>query len=161
MQHFPENKPMHPEKLKRELANFAEDPPEGIQAHALDNSLLHWQASVKGPPNSPYEGGLFFLHLELPESYPIRLPIPRFITKVFHPNISYHGDIGVDMVGQTWTFVYSISKVLLGIQSLLTDPYCDICMESDIAQLYENDREQFDRVAREWTVKYAQLHMSC
>lgn len=164
VQHSPEDKLINSwrnKRLKSELRGILMDPPEGIRARPLDNSLSYWQASIKGPPNCPYEGGLFFLHLEIPKSYPMRPPIPRFITKIFHPNISYHGDIGVDMLGQNWSLALTIPKVLVSIQSLLTDPNCHICMESDIAQLYENDREQFDRVAREWTIKYAQLHMSC
>ena len=164
LQHSPEDNLINSwrnKRLKSELRGILMDPPEGIRARPLDNSLSYWQASIKGPPNCPYEGGLFFLHLEIPKSYPMRPPIPRFITKMFHPNISYHGDIGVDMLGQNWSLALTIPKVLVSIQSLLTDPNCHICMESDIAQLYENDREQFDRVAREWTIKYAQLHMSC
>ncbi len=137
------------------------DPPEGIRACPLDNSLSYWQASIKGPPECPYEGGLFFLHLEIPKSYPMRPPIPKFITRIFHPNVSYHGDIGMDMLAHNWSLALTIPKVLVSIQSLLTDPYCHISMEPEIARLCENDREEFDRIAREWTVKYAQLHMTC
>lgn len=164
VQHSPEDNLVNSwrnKRLKSELRGIIMDPPEGIQARPLDNSLSYWQASIKGPPNCPYEGGLFFLHLEIPKSYPMRPPIPRFITKIFHPNISCHGDIGVDMLGQNWSLALTIPKVLVSIQSLLTDPYCHISMEPDIAQLYESDREQYNRIAREWTIKYAQVHLSC
>ena len=43
----------------------------------------------------------------------------------------------------------TIPKVLISIQSLLTDPYCQVCMEPDIGRLYHKDRQMFDAVARD------------
>lgn len=45
------------------------DPPEGIRAVALDNHLCHWQATILGPAGSPYEGGKFFLYIQIPYGY--------------------------------------------------------------------------------------------
>ena len=49
----------------------------------------------------------------------------------------------------------TIPKVLISIQSLLTDPYCQVCMEPDIGRLYHKDRQMFDAVARSWTWRFA------
>ena len=46
-------------------------------------------------------------------------------------------------------------KVLISIQSLLTDPFTDVCMEPEIGSLYTHNRPMFDAVARKWTWKYA------
>ena len=147
--------------LKSELKGLIMDPPDGIRACPLDSSLSYWQASIKGPPDSPYEGGLFFLHLEIPKSYPMRPPVVKFTTRIFHPNVNYHGDIGMDALRHNWSLALTIPKVLVSIQSLLTDPYCHISMEPEIAEFCEKERDGFDIIAREWTVKYAQLHLTC
>ena len=88
-------------------------------------------------------------------SYPMRPPMVRFITKIFHPNISRHGDIGLDSIHHNWSLALTISKVLISIQSLLTDPFCYVCMEPQIGALYRKNRAEFDRIARLWTWKYA------
>lgn len=44
------------------------DPPEGIAAAPLDGKCCHWQASVTGPVDSPYEGGVFYLYIQVPYS---------------------------------------------------------------------------------------------
>ncbi|CAH2209032.1 jg20319, partial [Pararge aegeria aegeria] len=44
------------------------DPPEGIAATPLDLKGCHWQASVTGPVGSPYEGGVFYLYIQVPYS---------------------------------------------------------------------------------------------
>ncbi|XP_046356638.1 uncharacterized protein [Haliotis cracherodii] len=142
-------------RLRSELKTLKTDPPEGIQATPLDRHCCHWQASITGPQGSPYEGGIFLLYLQIPQSYPMRPPKVRFITKIFHPNISRHGDVGLDSIHHNWSLALTISKVLISIQSLLTDPYCAICMEPRIGGLYQHNRAEFDRIARLWTWKYA------
>ncbi|XP_044765179.1 uncharacterized protein LOC123321576 [Coccinella septempunctata] len=142
-------------RLMTELRVMKSDPLDGIQAEPLDDCACHWQATLEGPAGSPYEGGLFFLFIKVPESYPLTPPIVRFITKIFHPNVSRHGDIGIDSIHQNWSLALTMSKLLISIQSLLTDPFCDVCMEPDICDLYINNRKAFDKQARKWTAKYA------
>ncbi|GFV54122.1 ubiquitin-conjugating enzyme E2 5A [Trichonephila clavipes] len=145
-------------RLRNELKSLHTDPPEGIEALPLDEMCFHWQASIAGPVDSPYEGGLFYLYLQVPSSYPMSPPTVRFITKIFHPNVSRHGDIGIDSIHDNWSLILTISKILISIQSLLTDPYCDVCMEPEIGNLYQANRAAFDGIARLWTLRYAMLH---
>lgn len=117
-------------RLRSELRWMRLDPLEGIDATPLDWPCFHWQATIAGPAGSPYEGGLFFVYIQIPYSYPMAPPIVRFVTKIFHPNISRHGDIGIDSIQHNWSLALTISKVLISIQSLLTDPYCDVSCDA-------------------------------
>lgn len=114
-------------RLRTELRTMRNDPLDGIDAKPLDTFCGHWQATIEGPAGSPYEGGLFFLYIQVPSTYPLHPPNIRFITKIFHPNVSRHGDIGIDSIHHNWSLALTISKLLISIQSLLTDPYCDVC----------------------------------
>lgn len=38
----------------------------GIRAFPLDEKLARWQASIVGPPDSPYAGGTFYLYINIP-----------------------------------------------------------------------------------------------
>lgn len=53
-------------RLRSELKSLKIDPPEGIEATPLDQMCCHWQATITGPVGSPYEGGLFYLYLQVP-----------------------------------------------------------------------------------------------
>ncbi|CAF0997074.1 unnamed protein product [Rotaria magnacalcarata] len=157
---FENNRQMQPtlwrhRRLQSEIRALRDDPPDGIRAEPLDSSCCHWHASIWGPSSSPYEGGIFYLYLHIPQSYPMIPPIVRFITKIFHPNINIHGDIGLDSFGSNWSLALTISKVLISVQSLLSDPYAHICMNRQAADLYMNDREQYEQKARQWTWTYA------
>jgi ubiquitin-conjugating enzyme E2 D len=49
-----------------------------------------------------------------------------------------------------------VSKVLLSICSLLTDPNPDDPLVPEIAQTYKTNRARYEETAREWTRKFAQ-----
>lgn len=142
-------------RLRSELKMLRNDPPEGIAATPLDAKCCHWQASVTGPVGSPYEGGVFYLYIQVPYTYPMSPPVVRFLTRILHPNVSRHGDVGIDSVHHNWSLALTISKVLISIQSLLTDPYTQVCMEPELGELYVRDRPKFETLARRWTWRYA------
>uniref|UniRef100_A0A1L8DT91 E2 ubiquitin-conjugating enzyme n=1 Tax=Nyssomyia neivai TaxID=330878 RepID=A0A1L8DT91_9DIPT len=141
--------------LRSEVMCLKTGAAEGIDAVPLDNQLSHWQGSILGPPGSPYEGGKFFLYIVIPQSYPMLPPTVRFLTRIVHPNVSRHGDVGIDIIQHNWSLALTISKILLSVQSLLTDPFTEICMEPALGRLYEGDRSKFEALARNWTWKYA------
>ncbi|XP_075981511.1 modifier of rpr and grim, ubiquitously expressed [Anticarsia gemmatalis] len=142
-------------RLNIEVKMLRNDPPEGIAARPLDAKSCHWQASVTGPVGSPYEGGVFYLYIQVPYAYPMSPPVVRFLTRILHPNISRHGDVGIDSVHHNWSLALTISKVLISIQSLLTDPYTAVCMEPELGEMYVRDRARFESLARTWTWRYA------
>lgn len=95
---------------------------EGISAFPVSDNLFHWIATLQGAPNTFYEGLEYKLSIEFPQEYPYSAPDVRFITPCFHPNVDSHGAICLDILKEKWSAVYSLSKILLSIQSLLGNP---------------------------------------
>lgn len=113
-------------RLRGDVRSIYLEASEGIDAVPLDSQETHWQASIIGPSGSPYEGGKFFLYITIPYSYPMLPPRVRFLTKIVHPNVSRHGDVGIDIIQHNWSLAITISKLLLSVQSLLTDPFTQV-----------------------------------
>ncbi|KAJ4461458.1 putative Ubiquitin-conjugating enzyme E2 4 [Paratrimastix pyriformis] len=144
-------------RIRKELLDLRKDPPVNCSAGPLDeNDLFHWQATIMGPPDSPYAGGVFFVNIHFPTDYPFKPPKVAFTTKVYHPNININGSICLDILRDQWSPALTISKVLLSICSLLTDPNPDDPLSPEIAHVYKADRARYEHTAREWTRKYAQ-----
>ena len=108
-----------------------------------------------GPEDSPYSGGVFFLNIVFPPDYPFKPPKVTFTTKIYHANINANGSICLDILKDQWSPALTISKVLLSISSLLTDPNPDDPLVPEIATLYKNNRSQYDSTARDWTQRFA------
>lgn len=116
-------------KLRR-LRNEIHETTDGIDIVGIDSQLVHLQASIVGPSGSPYEGGKFFLYIVVPQCYPMFPPTVRFLTKIAHPNVSRHGDVGIDIIQHKWSVALNIPKILLSVQSLLTDPFTEVSGKS-------------------------------
>merc|ERR1712183_490134 len=120
-----------------------------------DNMLLEWEAIIEGPENSPYEKGKWKLSMSFPERYPMEAPQLRFETPIAHPNVGEDGDICLDILDSEWTPGMKIEKVLLSLISLLTDPNPDSPMREDLASLYSEDFEEYEKEIRQHTDTYA------
>jgi ubiquitin-conjugating enzyme E2 D/E len=143
-------------RINKEYTEFTKDPPSNCSAGPEnEDDIFHWKATMTGPEDSPYEGGVFFLDINFPQEYPFKAPTVHFLTRIYHPNINSNGGICLDILKDQWSPALTISKVLLSICSLLTDPNPNDPLVPEIARLYKSNIEKFDNNAREWTKKYA------
>ena len=138
-----------------EMGKFYQEDPS-IKAYIThDDSIYKWTAEIHGTRGSPYENGKFLLSIDFPKNYPFSAPLINFITKIYHCNINTSGGICLDILKEQWSPVLTISKVLLSIQSLMNEPNPNDPLMPDIADLYINERETYNKNAREYTKKYA------
>jgi len=142
-------------RIQKELMDLQKDPPTSCSAGPAGADLFHWQATIMGPSDSPYAGGVFFVNIHFPPDYPFKPPKVNFQTKVYHPNINSNGSICLDILKEQWSPALTISKVLLSISSLLTDPNPDDPLVPEIAHLYKSQRTRYEETATAWTQKYA------
>ena len=134
------------------------DPPPGISAR-LENKddLTTWRAEIVGPPDSPFEDGVFELAIKFSSRYPIEPPSCRFISSPapHHPNIDASGRICLDTLKSppagTWSPAVSLSSLLLSLRALLGEPNPDDGLVAEISQQYRLHPKQWREQAKQQT----------
>ncbi|KAI7892350.1 ubiquitin-conjugating enzyme E2 [Mucor mucedo] len=142
-------------RISKELRDLERDPPTSCSAGPVGSDFFQWQATMIGPDDSPYQGGIFNLSITFPTDYPFKPPKISFTTKIYHPNINSNGSICLDILKDQWSPALTISKVLLSVCSLLTDPNPDDPLVPELAYIYKTDRPRYEATAADWTQKYA------
>ncbi len=143
-------------RIRKELEEVQRDPPAGCSCGPVrEDDIYNWEGVLMGPADSPYAGGIFKVGIQFPTDYPYKAPKVFFLTKIYHPNINSAGGICLDILKDQWSPALMISKVLLSILSLLTDPNPEDPLVPDIARQYKTNRVAYDMKAREWTMLYA------
>ena len=74
--------------ISRQLAALAKNPIAGVSASPVEDDFFNLNVTLLGPPDSPYEGGVFRLAIRIPAEYPSKPPAVVFTTKIYHPNIN-------------------------------------------------------------------------
>ncbi|KAF7325555.1 Ubiquitin-conjugating enzyme E2 1 [Mycena kentingensis (nom. inval.)] len=124
-------------RVNKEIADCKNDKTSNIVIELVDNSAFHLRGSFPGPEGTPYEGGHFEVDIVIPDAYPFQPVKMKFITKVYHPNVSSaSGAICLD--------------ILKDACPEPSDP-----QDAEVAKHYTTSRRSFEETARYWTQTYA------
>jgi hypothetical protein len=99
----------------------------------------------------------FAQDIDVVEGYPFQPLKMKFITKVYHPNISSaSGAICLDILtAKAWSPVLTLRSTLVSLRSLLCSPEPNDPQDAEVAAHYKADLAGFESTAKFWTECYA------
>ncbi len=123
-----------------------------------------WRVSLRGPNDTSYKGGLFYLSIEFPEDYPMKQPEVCFVTPIYHVNVNPKAPTfsGAEPLGHVcistlnwWKPDYSMREVLTNIFGLfyMANPQSPYGLER--ATELQNNRALHEKKIKFFTKKYA------
>ena len=83
--------PQFLKRINKELKEIREDPPINCSGGPVEGDLTKWMLIIVGECDTVYEGGIFRLQVDLSMDYPFKAPKVKFVTQIFHPNVSEDG----------------------------------------------------------------------
>ncbi|KEG01320.1 ubiquitin-conjugating enzyme E2 H [Plasmodium vinckei vinckei] len=129
----------------------------GYDLELNNGSTQDFDVMFHGPNGTAYEGGIWKVHVTLPDDYPFASPSIGFINKLLHPNVDEaSGSVCLDVINQTWTPLYSLVNVFeVFLPQLLTYPNPSDPLNSDAASLLMKDKTIYEEKVKEYVKLYA------
>ncbi|KAK1502918.1 ubiquitin-conjugating enzyme [Colletotrichum tamarilloi] len=111
----------------------------------------------KGPTETPFEGGVWKVHVELPDQYPYKSPSIGFVNRIFHPNIDeLSGSVCLDVINQTWSPMFDMINIFeVFLPQLLRYPNPTDPLNGEAAALMIREPKSYDAKVKEYVQKYA------
>jgi ubiquitin-protein ligase len=127
----------------------------GVTVEIADD-LFMWKLLIDGPEGTPFVGGKFIVNVDFSDNYPFKPPKIKFVTKIYHPNVKTDtGEICMQAIESKWVPTLNATFIVQAILTLLRSPSAENALEVDIATKYQNNYNQWQAQAVEWTAQYA------
>jgi len=148
---------MSSRRIQREYDNLVNDPPDFLEEIEIDADvgLNRWYVCVTSPEESVYRGAKFVVIINFPGDYPYSAPSFVFHTKIFHPNITFKGDICKEALGlDKWSISSTVRMLIPSIRNLLLEPDISNPLNPEAAVEYNKGMEKYRETIERWLQTY-------
>ncbi|KAI1265365.1 putative ubiquitin conjugating enzyme Ubc8 [Xylariaceae sp. FL1019] len=124
---------------------------------ATSLNLQEFYVRFKGPTETPFESGVWKVHVELPDQYPYKSPSIGFVNRIFHPNIDeLSGSVCLDVINQTWSPMFDMINIFeVFLPQLLRYPNPADPLNGEAAALLMREPKSYDAKVKEYVQRYA------
>ncbi|XP_059355964.1 uncharacterized protein LOC132095183 [Carassius carassius] len=146
------------EKDKRiieELKSLHCDPHPFCSVYPSETDFTFWRIVMKGPPETPYENGTFELYCQFGRDYPVKPPVVRFYTPIYHCNINSVGRICHNIFDRHYSANVTMREILDAVYGLLILPEADDPLDSVLAEEFHTSKEIYEQAAKDDTAVHA------
>ncbi|KAI0781154.1 ubiquitin-conjugating enzyme/RWD-like protein [Trametes elegans] len=104
-------------RIMQEARELANDPCTDYAAAPLEDDIFEWHCTIRGPPGTEFEGGLYHFRILLPSEYPFRPPAIMMLTpngrfelntKICISFTNYHEEM--------WQPAWGVRTAIIGLQ---------------------------------------------
>ena len=107
-------------RLTKEFANMKEKPSYEYYAEPVKEEMFEWHFTIRGPPSTDYEGGIYHGIITFPENYPFKPPSVQFLT----PNGRFETNTKICLTftnfhPEYWQPAWTVRTILIGLISYM------------------------------------------
>ncbi|XP_072304535.1 uncharacterized protein [Eucyclogobius newberryi] len=147
-------------RILEELKNLHLHPHPFFLIFPSETDFTFWKLLMEGPPDTPYESGVFELFCQFGPEYPVKPPTVRFITPIYHCNINNVGRICHNIFDRGYNAHITMRDVLDSVYGLLIAPEPQDPLDSILAEQYLTSPKEYYEEAKKHTEKSAGKSMN-
>jgi len=127
------------------------------EVNLVNDSMQEFFVRFYGPEETPFAGGVWKIHVELPDQYPFKSPSIGFMNKIFHPNIDeLSGSVCLDVINQTWSPMFDMINIFeVFLPQLLRYPNANDPLNGEAAALLMRHPVEYDAKVKEYVQRFA------
>nr|XP_046236009.1 uncharacterized protein LOC124054273 isoform X2 [Scatophagus argus] len=142
-------------RILEELRSLHCSPHPYFSIFPSESDFTFWKILMEGPPDTPYEKGVFELFCQFGPDYPVKPPLVRFVTPVYHCNINSVGRICHNIFDRNYNAQITMREILNAVYGLLIIPEPEDPLDSILAEEFLSSRETYEQEAKKHTEKSA------
>ncbi|XP_072529445.1 uncharacterized protein [Salminus brasiliensis] len=146
-------------RILEELKSLHCDPHPYCTVLPSESDFSFWKILMQGPPDTPYENGVFELYCEFGPDYPVKPPLMRFFTPIYHCNVNSVGRICHNIFDRNYSAHITMREILDAVYGLLIAPEPEDPLDSILAEEYMSSKETYEEEARKNTKSNANTSM--
>ncbi|KAK4703221.1 ubiquitin-conjugating enzyme E2 H, partial [Phenoliferia sp. Uapishka_3] len=144
----------------------------------VNDNMQEFFVKFHGPQETPFAGGIWKIHVELPDGYPYKSPSIGFMNKIFHrfillsssrllsPHYSQilppanidevSGSVCLDVINQTWSPMFDMLNIFeVFLPQLLRYPNAADPLNGEAAALLMRDPKAYDGRVKDYVTRFA------
>ncbi|KAM4539735.1 uncharacterized protein PAE49_020507 [Odontesthes bonariensis] len=148
-------------RILEELKSLHCEPHPYINIFPSECDFSFWKIVMEGPPDTPYEKGVFELYCQFGPDYPVKPPTVRFVTRIYHCNINSVGRICHNIFDRNYNAQITVREILEAVFGLLIAPEPEDPLDSVLAEEYLTSHELYEQEAKKHTEETAVESLEC
>ena len=148
-------------RLHDEFSNLSKEPllNLGCTVGLNNDNIYQWRVTMRGPKDSLYKEGLFYIELAFPENYPESPPKIRFLTPIYHLNVFSGADNNLGRICPNfitcWKPSTNAKEILTKLYTIFYKNELENAFDLDKKEEYKKHYDLFRAKALFFTKKYA------
>ncbi|KAF7648745.1 hypothetical protein LDENG_00152360 [Lucifuga dentata] len=142
-------------RILEEMKSLHCEPHPYFSIFPSETDFTFWKILMEGPPDTPYEKGVFELYCQFGPDYPVKPPVVRFVTRIYHCNINSVGRICHNIFDRNYNAHITMRDILDAVYGLLIIPEPEDPLDSILAEEFLTSRDKYDEEAEKQTKEIA------
>jgi len=144
-------------RIMQEARELANDTSTDYSAAPLEDNLFEWHCTMRGPPQTDFEGGLYHFRIILPAEYPFRPPSIMMLTPSgrFETNTqicisftNYHEEL--------WQPAWGVRTAIIGLQGFFPLKG-QAAVGVGSMEAPSSERKRLAKLSREWSCPHCKV----